>query len=68
MVHACLRTWDAYDDSRICDNRAKSSAEALPASWIKADCASWIRAQGENTVFKSPPVGDGLIDHQFQIL
>ena len=47
MVYACLKTRDEYDDLRICDNRAKSSAEALPASWIKADCASWIRAQGK---------------------
>ena len=67
MVHICLRTWDEYDESRIRDNEAKSSANALPPSRIKADCASWIRAQGKNTVFKSPLVGDDLIDHQCQI-
>ena len=67
MVHICLRTWDEHDDSRIRDNEAKPSANALPPSRIKADCVSWIRAQGKNTVFKSPLVGDVLIGHQCQI-
>ena len=46
MVHTCLRMWDEHDDSRMPDNMAKPSTNALPPSRIKAACASWIRAQG----------------------
>ena len=47
MVHTCLRMWDEHDESRVRDNAAKSPANALPPSRIKADCTSWIRFQGK---------------------